>query len=199
MEPLRRTVAICENQPITGEGLKRLLETSGDLEFCDMVDSLDLVPGLVRRSLPDLLLIDKGMGPCSILDWLSDLKTLPNMPAVVVWGVSITEADALSLLLAGARGVIQKTAKAHLILSCLRMVSAGGHWIEDSVNPNLLRSNGSARSKLTGREQQVFVLVQKSLRIKAIATELGIRPGTVKIHLKHIYAKTGIHDINSLG
>jgi DNA-binding NarL/FixJ family response regulator len=35
-------------------------------------------------------------------------------------------------------------------------------------------------------------LVEQGLRNKDIASELGIRPGTVKIHLKHIFEKTGI-------
>ena len=32
----------------------------------------------------------------------------------------------------------------------------------------------------------------------AVATELGISPGTVKIHLKHIFEKTGIHGRHGL-
>jgi DNA-binding CsgD family transcriptional regulator len=31
------------------------------------------------------------------------------------------------------------------------------------------------------------------LKNKEIAADLGIRPGTVKIHLKHIFEKTGVH------
>lgn len=35
-------------------------------------------------------------------------------------------------------------------------------------------------------------LVERGLKNKDIASELGIRIGTVKIHLKHIFEKTGI-------
>jgi DNA-binding NarL/FixJ family response regulator len=36
-------------------------------------------------------------------------------------------------------------------------------------------------------------LVERGLKNKDIAVALGIRTGTVKIHLKHIFEKTGIH------
>jgi two-component system nitrate/nitrite response regulator NarL len=35
-------------------------------------------------------------------------------------------------------------------------------------------------------------LVEHGLKNKEIAHELNIRPGTVKIHLKHIFEKTGV-------
>jgi DNA-binding NarL/FixJ family response regulator len=35
-------------------------------------------------------------------------------------------------------------------------------------------------------------LVEQGLKNKDVAQELGIRPGTVKIHLKHIFEKTGV-------
>jgi DNA-binding NarL/FixJ family response regulator len=36
------------------------------------------------------------------------------------------------------------------------------------------------------------VLVEKGLRNRDIARQLGIQTGTVKIHLKHIFEKTGV-------
>jgi len=48
------------------------------------------------------------------------------------------------------------------------------------------------RSPLTARELQVMELVERGLKNKDIGVELGIRTGTVKIHLKHIFEKTGI-------
>ena len=42
------------------------------------------------------------------------------------------------------------------------------------------------------REQEVAELVEKGLRNRDIARNLGIQTGTVKIHLKHIFEKTGV-------
>ena len=39
---------------------------------------------------------------------------------------------------------------------------------------------------------KVLELVEQGMKNKEIARELGIRPGTVKIHLKHIFEKTGV-------
>ena len=54
------------------------------------------------------------------------------------------------------------------------------------------RVSGSGRASLTFREQQVAELVEHGLKNKEIARSLGICPGTVKIHLKHIFEKTGV-------
>jgi two-component system nitrate/nitrite response regulator NarL len=48
-------------------------------------------------------------------------------------------------------------------------------------------------SALTARELQVMDLVERGLKNKEIGDSLGIRTGTVKIHIKHIFEKTGIH------
>jgi two-component system nitrate/nitrite response regulator NarL len=48
------------------------------------------------------------------------------------------------------------------------------------------------RSALTARELQVIDLVERGLKNKEIGDALGIQTGTVKIHLKHIFEKTGI-------
>lgn len=51
---------------------------------------------------------------------------------------------------------------------------------------------------LTSRESEVVRLVQEGLTNKEIALNLGIRVGTVKIHLKHIFEKSGVHGRYSL-
>ena len=110
----------------------------------------------------------------------------------MIWGVSVSEAEALRFLQAGARGILRKTAEVQVVLACLRTVAAGRSWMEDCMFRESARSPRYPRSELTSREQQVLELVEQGLRNKEIAHELGIRPGTVKIHLKHIFEKTGV-------
>jgi DNA-binding NarL/FixJ family response regulator len=188
----KKTVAVCDTQPITAEGLRNLLAPSPDLEFLDSLISLEAVTALIADSPPDIVVLDKGFGMRVLLDWIHDLKMGDATPAVTVWGVSMTEAEALRLLQAGARGIVRKTADLSSLLACLRAVANGRSWMEDCVFRDSIQPDGYHRSELTPRERQVLELVEQGFKNKEIALELGIRPGTVKIHLKHIFEKTGV-------
>jgi len=189
-EHSKKTVAVCDTQPITAEGLRTLLTAAGDLEFLSSLNSLEAATQLVTARPPDIVIVDKGFGMRIVLDWIHDLKLAEAAPAVTVWGVSRTEAEALRLLQAGAKGIVRKTADLESILSCLRTVASGRSWMEDCVFRDSQRQERYPRSELTPREHQVLEMVEQGFKNKEIALELGIRPGTVKIHLKHIFEKT---------
>jgi two-component system, NarL family, nitrate/nitrite response regulator NarL len=191
-EHSKKTVAVCDTQPITAEGLRTLLTAAGDLEFLSSLNSLEAATQLVTARPPDIVIVDKGFGMRIVLDWIHDLKLAEAAPAVTVWGVSMTEAEALRLLQAGAKGIVRKTADLESILSCLRTVASGRSWMEDCVFRDSQRQERYPRSELTPREHQVLEMVEQGFKNKEIALELGIRPGTVKIHLKHIFEKTGV-------
>jgi len=187
-----KTIAICDTQPITAQGLRNLLASSEDLELVEAMNSLEASAAFVRAHTPDIVVVDKGFGMRAVLDWIHDLKLTDAAPAITVWGVSMTEAEALRLLQAGARGIVRKTADLDSLLACLRTVASGRSWMEDCVFRDSARQPGCPRSELTAREHQVLELVEQGFKNKEIALELGIRPGTVKIHLKHIFEKTGV-------
>lgn len=189
-----KTVYICDTQPVTAEGVRTLLEGASDLRFGRACDSLAQAAELMRTAPPDVLVLDKAFGIQAILDWLGGVQpgSEQHPVGVVIWGVSITEAEALRFLQAGARGIMRKTAEVPAVISCLRTVALGRSWMEDCVFRDSSRSDRYPRSELTAREQQVLELVEQGFKNKEIAQELGIRPGTVKIHLKHIFEKTGV-------
>ena len=193
------TVSVCDTQPVTAEGIRTLLASHPGLDFLEAPASLTQALEHVRRATPNVLMLDKAFGMQAILEWLAAAHSgsFPMRTAVVIWGVSITEAEALRFLQAGARGILRKTASVPVIASCLRTVAAGRSWMEDSVFREPQRNERYPRSELTSREQQVLELVEQGLKNKEIARELGIRPGTVKIHLKHIFEKTGVRDRKS--
>lgn len=184
------TVLICDTQPVTVEGVRALLEQSSDLRFLEGADSLNEAADIARQSSPDVLMVDKAFGVQAILEWLAANPLAGT--AIIVWGVSVTEAEALRFLQSGARGILRKTAGVASVIACLRSVASGRSWMEDCVFRDASRADRYPRSELTAREQQVLELVEQGCKNKEIAVELGIRPGTVKIHLKHIFEKTGV-------
>ena len=199
----KKVISICETQPLTVKGLVHLLDTTDDLAFGSSHASPAewmLSPSAERTHV---LVIDKGLGTKTVLDALAQLPAehgtaRSTVPAVIVWGMSITEAEALRFLQAGTRGIIRKSADTATVLSCLRAVAQGRSWMQDSVFREGATVDNQARTDLTPREHQVMELVEQGFKNREIAQELGIRPGTVKIHLKHIFEKTGVRGRHGL-
>ena len=186
------TVAVCDTEPIAIEGLRSLLESADGLRVVAAETSLVEGMDAARDLQPSILVVAKDFGMRAVMDCLKTLHLAGTKTAVVVWGGSIPEGEALRLLQAGAAGVIRKTASLQKLLSCLRSVAAGITWMEEDLLRETDRPVRLARSPLTARESQVMDLVERGMKNKDIGTSLGIRTGTVKIHLKHIFEKTGI-------
>jgi two-component system, NarL family, nitrate/nitrite response regulator NarL len=186
------SVFVCESQPIVIEGLQRVLAECDDLVFAGAVSKPSDALEAIQRIRPTLVLIDGSAGLTAALRLLANLKaTGPTHP--VLWVVDLPEMDAFRALQMGARGIVKKTMPTAVLLECLREVGAGQIWMQESeqVAEFLQRKDAS---RLTPREKEVVRLICRGLRNKQIAENLHITPGTVKVHLMHIFEKTGLKD-----
>jgi len=189
---VKKTLVICDTEPISMEGMRGLLAQLQDLVVIGDATSIMAGMELVRSLSPAILIIDKSFGLQPIMDWIASLRAGGHSTAVVVWGHSVNEAEALRMVQGGAQGVIRKTAAVGSLLDCLRTVACGHTWMDDLMFQDAEKTMGGKRTNLTLREQQVAELVEQGLKNKEIASTLGICAGTVKIHLKHIFEKTGV-------
>ena len=186
------TIALCDTEPIAIEGVRALLDQSEGMRVVASETSLFEAMDAVRELRPSMFVIDKGFGTHAVLDCLVTLRQTQPGLAVIIWGAALSEPEALRFLQAGAYGVVRKTAPLGVLLNCIRTVATGGVWMEEDLLAQAERPTRSGRSPLTTRESQVMELVERGMKNKDIGAELGIRTGTVKIHLKHIFEKTGI-------
>src|SRR5580700_5226804 len=192
-----KPVLVCDTQPVAIEGVRGLLGRCDDLRFAGAVNSLEAAYELTRGLNPAAIVIDKSFGTQAITEWLhrfaaSDEKPMGAKAAPVIWGTGINESEALRFLQAGARGVLRRTSEPETLVICLRSVTSGNTWLEDGIFADTERLPNTRRSQLTPRETEVAGLVEQGLRNRDIAQNLGIQTGTVKIHLKHIFEKTGV-------
>jgi len=189
----RVSVFVCEAQPIVVEGLQRVFSSAGDLDLVGAVSRLSDSVEQLDELHPDVFLIDQTAGTSAILRFISNLKTAGSRSFPVLWANELSEADALRALQLGIRGILKKTAPPQVLIECMREVAAGKIWMEDSSQiVGFLQRRQTSR--LTPREREVVRLVCQGLKNKQIAANLGITPGTVKVHLMHIFEKTGLKD-----
>jgi DNA-binding NarL/FixJ family response regulator len=113
----------------------------------------------------------------------------------VLWIGAPEGVDGIQALQAGAHAILNKALPVSALLQCLRAVGAGHLWMGDAAfdrHSVTLRRNAGAR--LTPRERDVVRCVVRGLRNREVAAELGITRGTVKVHLMHVFEKTGAMD-----
>jgi DNA-binding NarL/FixJ family response regulator len=129
-----------------------------------------------------------------LLEWLGTARRQYPDTQIVIWASSISDLECFRALQGGARGILRKSSSVPALFHCLKTVARKEIWTENlflSQNSPLGRSRNRP---LTPREQQVADLVAKGMKNREIAETLGIATGTVKIHLMHIFEKTGIRD-----
>lgn len=185
-------VLISDTQPVAIRGLQSLIATHPLLEAAGTSSSLEEQAASGRRAAPGILVLDRAFGQHALLDFLMSLRSHGSPLQPVIWGAAMGDAEALRYLQCGVRAILQKTAPLTTILACLEAVAEGRCWMHDPSPARHLQGR-TDRSTLTPREQQVMELVEQGFKNREIAVELGIRPGTVKIHLKHVFEKTGVH------
>ena len=186
------TLAVCDPEPVAMEGLRNLMESIDGPRVVAVETSVEGAVTAVRQLQPSLLVVDKGFGVPTLTSWVRVLNTAAKPTAVIVWGNLMSDSEALRFLQAGAAGVIRKTAPLAELAGCIRAVAAGGNWMERDVLRDSRLPLRTGRAALTTREMQVMDLVERGYKNKEIGQSLGISTGTVKIHLKHIFEKTGV-------
>ena len=188
------SVCLSDSQPILQEGLRSVLEACEDIEFVSAVASLEEASLEIERHRPTIVVVDRGFGMHKLIEWVEQVPRNSPQTEVVVWAAAISDVECFRALRAGARGIVKKTSSTSALLECLREVSRKQLWTE-----NLFLSKDSPLGRprnrpLTPREQEVAALVAKGLKNREIGEALNIATGTVKIHLMHIFEKTGIRD-----
>ena len=140
------------------------------------------------------MLLDHSAGLKAVFEFIADVKNAAGSCQAVLWVHDLADVDCFRALRCGARGILKKTLPVAALVDCLRAVARGDVWIEGS--PEQSRDGADRRSapRLTPREKQIVQQICEGLKNKEIAQALSITAGTVKVHLMHIFEKTGVKD-----
>lgn len=110
----------------------------------------------------------------------------------------------IDALRAGARGYLTKDAGAAEIRQALERVTCGQPAIDPAVQQHLLDAIAASEPRhgaapqfpagLTAREAEVLSLIAQGMSKGEIASRLMVSETTVKSHINHLFAKTGVRD-----
>jgi len=196
-------VLLIDDHTLFRVGLEGLLASRG-IEIVASVDSGYEAQRLVDDLSPDIILLDMRMPGINGLEVLAMLREKNEKLPIVMLTTSTEENDLLKSLRTGAQGYLLKDMEPDELVLALRDIVAGKTVVAPDLAPILARAvqgksaeeevkDDSPFSELTPRETEILGLLAEGQSNKAIARNLGISDGTVKLHVKAILRKLSVH------
>ncbi|HBG95222.1 MAG TPA: two-component system response regulator NarL [Chromatiaceae bacterium] len=194
-------VLLIDDHALFRIGLLELLERRG-IEVIDAVGDCDVGLRLARDCAPDVVLLDLRMPGMGGLDVLKRMRADGNERRVAMLTTSIDEPDVIASVQAGANGYLLKDMEPDDLVQALEEIVAGKTVVASELTDVLARAlrqepseprQQKSFSDLTPREMEILGHLAAGKSNKAIARDLGISDGTVKLHVKAILRKLEVH------
>lgn len=189
MEYSVTSLAVFTDEPVLTSGLEAVLISQSEFALVGTCPHVSRIAEIVAASKPDILLID--LTPEVTFELLLDLQDRFPGTRIVLWVHSIRAEMAYQAIEHGIRGILRKTLPPEALITCLRIVAAGGHWFDEALG-DALRTVTTIH--LTPRESQLVNLLTTGLKNKEIAATLFRSEGTVKVYLARLFKKLGVKD-----
>ena len=195
-------VVVVDDQDLVRAGLAHILDGEPDLEVVAQAGDGMAALGEVRRTSPDVVLMDIRM---PVLDGISATRRLladhPQVRVVILTTFDLDE-YVYEALRAGATGFVLKDSPAEEIVRAVRVAAGGEALIAPAITRRLIAEFASRRpavdrarlDPLTEREREVLVAMAKGLNNDEVARALFISEGTVRTHVNHLLAKLQVRD-----
>ncbi len=197
-------VLLVDDQELVRAGLRRILQTTDDIEVVGECADGAEVAGGVREFEPDVVLMDIRMKDVDGVEATRRLRDRGDTPPVLVLTTFDDDELLSGALRAGAAGFQLKDAPGEEIVRAIRTVADGEAWLDPGVTERVLQTYRSSApsakevsdriGELTKGEAEVLKLIGRGMSNAEIAGELFISEVTVKSHIGHIFTKLGLRD-----
>ncbi|MGW3356879.1 response regulator [Streptomyces bungoensis] len=193
-------VMLVDDHQLVRMGLRVLIDREDDMQVIDEAGNGRQALAQLRRSRPDVMLLDIRMPDMDGLELLRRLAADPVLRTVRIVVVTTFEIDqyVFEALQTGASGFILKDNAPTELVHAIRVVAAGEALLSPSVT-RLLVTTFAERwappapveglDTLTGREREIAAWVATGRSNNEIADALFLSPATVRTHVTRVMAK----------
>jgi DNA-binding NarL/FixJ family response regulator len=174
-------IFIIDDHPLMREAIGLLLRRLHTQATVVELDRMAAVPAAVaEHGAPDLICLDLKLPDAQGVSGIVELKQqFPATPLVVISAAPAEEFEELAIE-SGADAYIQKSAGATEIANVLRV------FLSDDLEPM------APAQKLSKRQKQLLVMLDKGQSNRDIAEELQISEHTVKVHLWRLFRRLNV-------
>jgi len=195
-------VLLADDHAIVRDGLRALLQTSGDIEVVGLAaDGLETVR-LVGELKPDVVVLDIAMPHLNGVEATRRIQKAVPEARILILSQHGDGSHVLEALWAGASGYLLKRDAGADLAESIRAVRQWGAALHPQAARVLLDAylqgecaqQGDSYDCLTDREREVLILVAEGYTNQQMAEMLCVSPKTVDGHRTSLMAKLDLHD-----
>lgn len=196
-------IVIADDHTIMREGLKRILSGTGDISVTGEATDGASTLARVKEGGFDVLLLDLSMPGRSGIELIRQIRqTAPNL-FILVLTMYEEEQYAVRAIRAGARGYLTKESAEAQLVSAIRRVAQGRHYISAEVAEQLAINIGNKdiplpHTRLSDREFQVFSMLTAGKTLTEVAVQLHLSVKTVSTHKTRILQKMQMNTLSEM-
>lgn len=195
-------IVLVDDHALVREGLRSVLGAFEDLEIVAEADNIDAAVKAVVTHQPDVVLLDLQLHDEDGAEVVRALAERDVEVAVLVLSVHDDASRLRSVLRAGARGYLLKSARPDELARAIRQVASGRWMIGDELLGLLIESfigvTPVGVPPVTPREREVLDLLAEGLANRAVAERLGISTRTAQKHVENLFKKFNVHERGAL-
>ncbi|MFI6454793.1 response regulator [Streptosporangium amethystogenes] len=195
-------IVIADDQAMVRAGLKLVVESEPDMEVVgEAPDGVEAI-AVVRRTKPDIVLMDISMPRMDGLTAARQLLGQPESPKIVMLTTFDTDENLYTALRAGTSGFLLKVSPPEQLVDAIRVVIAGDALLDPAVTTRVIASFAGRHdpapppqlADLTPRELEVLRSLARGLTNSEIAGKLFVGEATVKTHVARVLMKLHLRD-----
>jgi len=200
----RISVVVVDDHPVVREGLEFLLSAQPDFDLVGSADSGAGLLALLKRVVPDVLVLDLTLRGTESLPLIRELRASYPGLRILVLSMHDELLYAEQLLGLGVRGYVMKQEPPTEFLRALRRVAAGEQHVSPAVEGRMAARGAAGDpgcdplAQFTARELEILQLLARGYGTQEIADTLGMSPKTVDSHRRNMRDKLGIDNPRDL-
>ena len=180
---------IADDHSVVREGLASLIERRADMTVVGEASNGRQAVDLWKQHRPDVTLLDLRMPELDGVGAIKEIRGGDENARILVLTTFDGDEDIYRAIQAGAKGYLLKDVPREALMDCIRRVHAGETCVPVHLAAKLAeRVSGET---LSVREIDVLKLMAQG-KSNEIGSALFISEGTVKSHVKAIFAKMNV-------
>jgi two-component system nitrate/nitrite response regulator NarL len=198
-------VVIVDDHPVLVSFLTEVLEREGRYKVTGRSDRASEVVELCQRLKPALVILDIGLVDSNNLDCLRQLQRECPRSRVLIFTGRLSQSLVVDMLVAGAGGILLKTAKVRDLLDAVDRVASGGIHLCAEACESVRRFVASTppdpqalRPDLSRQELAVLQHLATGLSSRQIASKMALSRNTIGAFRARLMKKTGLHNTANL-